>query len=86
LQTCRQAGIRIVMITGDYGLTAESLARRVGMITEPNPLIMTGADLDALDDLALQKLLDKEIVFRRMAPDHKLRLVLLTKRKEKSLL
>jgi magnesium-transporting ATPase (P-type) len=75
IQTCRQAGIRIVMITGDYGLTAESLARRVGMITEPNPLIMTGADLDALDDMALQKLLGNEIVFARMAPDHKLRLV-----------
>ena len=35
IAVCRQAGIRIVMITGDYGLTAESLARRVGMITSP---------------------------------------------------
>ncbi len=75
IHTCRQAGIRIVMITGDYGLTAESLARRVGMIKEPNPIIMTGADLDSLNDLALQNLLDKEIIFARMAPDHKLRLV-----------
>ncbi len=33
IQTCRQAGIRIAMITGDYGLTAESIARRVGMIS-----------------------------------------------------
>ena len=36
VQTCREANIRIVMITGDYGLTAESLARRVGMLTTPN--------------------------------------------------
>jgi Ca2+-transporting ATPase len=71
----RQAGIRIVMITGDYGLTAESLARRIGMVTTPNPVIMTGAELDALSELALQQLLDKEIIFARMAPDHKLRLV-----------
>ena len=75
IQTCRQAGIRIVMITGDYGLTAESLARRVGMVTTPNPTILTGAELDALDDIKLRQLLDEEIIFARMAPDHKLRLV-----------
>jgi Ca2+-transporting ATPase len=73
--TFRQAGIRIVMITGDYGLTAESLARRVGMVTSANPIIMTGAELDLLNDLALQQILSKEIIFARMAPDHKLRLV-----------
>jgi Ca2+-transporting ATPase len=73
--TCRQAGIRIIMITGDYGLTAESLARRVGMVTSVNPLIVTGADLDALSDADLQELLAKDVIFARMAPDHKLRLV-----------
>ncbi|HUH97870.1 MAG TPA: cation-transporting P-type ATPase [Anaerolineales bacterium] len=72
---CRRAGIRIVMITGDYGLTAESLARRVGMITSSNPTILTGAELDAMDDVALRQALDKEVIFARMAPDHKLRLV-----------
>lgn len=75
IQTCRQAGIRIVMITGDYGLTAELLARRVGMITKPNPVILTGSELDALDDIKLKQLLEEEIIFARMAPDHKLRLV-----------
>ncbi len=72
---CRHAGIRIVMITGDYGLTAESLARRVGMITSSNPSIITGAELDAMSDAALKQTLDKEVIFARMAPDHKLRLV-----------
>jgi Ca2+-transporting ATPase len=75
IQTCREANIRIVMITGDYGLTAESLARRVGMLTTPNSLILTGAELDELSDVALQKLLDKEVLFARMAPEHKMRLV-----------
>src|SRR5690349_23839267 len=41
IRTCREANIRIVMITGDYGLTAESLARRVGMLTTKNPVILT---------------------------------------------
>ena len=75
IQTCRQAGIRIVMITGDYGLTAESLARRVGMVTTSNPTILTGSELDTMDDITLRQLLDKEVIFARMAPDHKLRLV-----------
>jgi magnesium-transporting ATPase (P-type) len=75
IEICRQANIRIVMITGDYGLTAESLARRVGMLTTKRPIILTGAELDELSDPALQQLLDKEVIFARMAPEHKLRLV-----------
>ena len=75
VSTCHRAGIRMVMITGDYGLTAESLARRIGMLTTPDPMILTGADLEQLNDFELQALLDKEVVFARMAPEHKLRLV-----------
>jgi Ca2+-transporting ATPase len=75
LQTCLTAGIRAVMITGDYGLTAESVARRVGMLTTQNPLILTGAELDEMSDEALQEILGNEVIFARMAPDHKLRLV-----------
>jgi len=75
VRICRQANIRIVMITGDYGLTAESLARRVGMLTTPNTIILTGAELDELSDIALQEILDKEVLFARMAPEHKMRLV-----------
>jgi P-type Ca2+ transporter type 2C len=75
IQTFHQAGIRTVMITGDYGLTAESLARRIGMVTTLHPTIITGAELDLMDNLQLQQLLKDEIIFARMAPDHKLRLV-----------
>ena len=75
IRICREANIRIVMITGDYGLTAESLARRVGMLTTKNSIILTGAELDELSDVALQELLDQEVLFARMAPEHKMRLV-----------
>jgi len=70
-----QAGIRIIMITGDYGLTAESLARRVGLLTTQNPTIITGAELDQLNDVELQSLIQQEVLFARMAPENKLRLV-----------
>ena len=75
VNTCHAAGIRIVMITGDYGLTAESLARRVGLLTTPNPHILTGVELDGLSDQVLQTILQEEVLFARMAPEHKLRLV-----------
>ena len=75
VQVCRQAGIKIAMITGDYGLTAESLARRVGMLESKNPRILTGAELDELSDTELQGILESEAIFARMAPEHKLRLV-----------
>ena len=75
MKTCREAGIRIVMVTGDYGLTAESFARRVGMLSTTSPLIVTGAEVEAMCDADLQTLLDQEVVFARMAPEHKLRLV-----------
>jgi magnesium-transporting ATPase (P-type) len=75
IQVCRQANIRIVMITGDYGLTALSLARHLGMLTSLNPLIVTGAEVEAMSDTTLQILLDKEVLFARMASEHKLRLV-----------
>lgn len=75
VQICRQADIKIAMITGDYGLTAESLARRVGMLRGNNPRILTGTELDEMADAELQGILDNEVIFARMAPEHKLRLV-----------
>ncbi|MFM8319732.1 MAG: cation-translocating P-type ATPase, partial [Chloroflexota bacterium] len=71
----RQAGIRLIMVTGDYGLTALSLAQRVGMLGS-QVQIVTGAELDLLDEAQLKELLGRpELLFARMAPEHKLRLV-----------
>jgi len=75
IRMMHQAGIRMVMVTGDYGLTAESLARRIGMLTTPDPLIITGSEIDEKSDQDLQNILNQETVFARMAPEHKVRLV-----------
>jgi magnesium-transporting ATPase (P-type) len=74
---CHRAGIRIIMITGDYGLTAESIARRIGIIHDGHfqPRLITGADLDSMDEPALQTALGEDVIFARVAPAHKLRLV-----------
>jgi magnesium-transporting ATPase (P-type) len=73
--TCHRAGIRIIMVTGDYGLTAESIARRIGIIRGAHPRILSGAELEQLDDGALQAALRDEVIFARVAPEHKLRVV-----------
>jgi magnesium-transporting ATPase (P-type) len=53
---CRHAGIRIVMVTGDYALTAEAIARRVGILSADSaPRTVTGAELDGIDDAALKR-------------------------------
>ncbi len=72
---CRGAGIRIIMITGDYGLTAESVARRIGLISGPGLRTITGAELDSLDDDQLKNVLieEEEILFARVSPEHKMR-------------
>ena len=72
---CHRASIRVIMITGDYGLTAESIARRIGIVTVDRPRIITGADLDEMTDNELQEVFRREVIFARAAPEHKLRVV-----------
>ena len=75
VQKCHSAGIRIIMITGDYGLTAETIARRIGILKTRIRRLSPGVDLDALDDQALKEALREEVIFARVAPEHKLRVV-----------
>ncbi len=76
--TCRRAGIRIIMVTGDYGLTAEAIARRVGIIDDGPARIVTGAELDSTSDEGLTRLVRsaEQIIFARVRPEHKLRVVI----------
>ncbi|HEY5548620.1 MAG TPA: cation-translocating P-type ATPase [Coriobacteriia bacterium] len=69
----RAAGMRVVMITGDYPGTARSIAAEAGLDTET--CIMTGPELEALDDEALAERIDEIDVFARVVPEQKLRIV-----------
>ena len=69
---CRQAGIRVVMITGDFAGTAREIARQAGLDSRR---VLTGNEIAAMDDAALARAVKGVNVFARIAPQQKLRLV-----------
>lgn len=77
VRKCRSAGVRVLMLTGDYGLTAESIARRIGIVTGPSVRLVTGAELEGMAAADLQALLQSDVplIFSRLAPEQKLRIV-----------
>ncbi len=72
VKQCRAAGIRVVMITGDYAATARAIAMSAGIADGD---VITGPELEALDDEALTKRLASVSVFARIMPEQKLRIV-----------
>ena len=81
IQTAREAGIRTVMITGDYPLTAKAVAAQIGLLCDSNPAqILVGTEIEALDDDALAGRAKQASVFARVSPEHKVRIVSAMKR------
>ncbi|WP_195516566.1 cation-translocating P-type ATPase [Enterococcus dispar] len=75
IQKCHDAAIRIIMVTGDYGLTAESIARKIGIVKSDDVRVITGDDLAAMSEATLKENLRHEIIFARVAPEQKYRVV-----------
>ncbi|MFN5398802.1 MAG: cation-translocating P-type ATPase [Pseudanabaena sp.] len=73
---CHQAGIKVTMVTGDYGLTAEAIARQIGLVSD-KVRVVTGEGMGHLSDAQLKQVVKYRhgLVFARMSPEHKLRLV-----------
>lgn len=72
VREARSAGIRVVMITGDYRVTAEAIAAQAGLSAGA---VLTGADLATLDEAALEEAVTRTSVFARVVPEQKLRIV-----------
>lgn len=68
------AGIAVKMITGDHALTARAIGKQIGLIQTDT--IVTGPQIDTLDDAALSKVVQQSDIFARTTPEHKLRLVM----------
>ena len=74
LEKARRAGIRTAMITGDYPNTARAIAEAIGLM-QAGHQVLTGNDLDTLDDQAMQEAVKRTDVFARVSPEHKVRIV-----------
>jgi len=74
VQTCRRAGIRPVMITGDYSLTAQAIATQLD-IYQPGDRIITGTELEKMPQSELEKIVLETTIFARVSPRHKQRIV-----------
>lgn len=77
VEGCRRAGIRVIIVTGAYGLTAEAAARRAGIVDAPRVRIVTGAELDELDDAGLAAALapGEAVLFAQLGTEQKRRVV-----------
>ena len=76
LRKCREAGVRVIMTTGDHPRTALAIAREVGLVQSPRPAVITGEALRHLSEIELRQVLDSsEVIFARIAADQKLRIV-----------
>jgi Ca2+-transporting ATPase len=70
---CRRAGIRVIMITGDYPVTAKNIAKKIGL--DEQAIIITGPELNRMDDNELRERISHVNIFARVIPEQKLRIV-----------
>lgn len=74
VKTCKKAGMSAIMITGDHAVTAEAIAKEIGILSKGD-LVMTGAELDELSDEEFEKIIHKVRVYARVSPENKVRIV-----------
>jgi Ca2+-transporting ATPase len=81
LRLCKNAGIKVVMITGDHKLTAVAVAKELSLIDEVNNMVLTGAELEKISDEEFDKIVESVKIYARVSPEHKMRIVKALKNK-----
>jgi Ca2+-transporting ATPase len=81
IEECMSAGIRVMMITGDHKKTAESIGKKLGILTTRYDKIIEGSELENMSDEDLDNVIENVAIFARTTPDHKLRIVSSLQRK-----
>jgi magnesium-transporting ATPase (P-type) len=75
IASCHRAGQRVIMITGDHADTARAIAREIGIVDTDDAPVLTGLDLDEMDENKLADRFSEVSVFARVSPEHKLKIV-----------
>jgi len=75
IETCKNAGIKTVMITGDNQHTAKAVAKEIGLLNEDDQRIVTGKELDELKDKEFEKIIEQVVIYARTHPKHKMRII-----------
>jgi len=76
LRKCREAGIKVIMVTGDHPRTATAIAREIGLVKSDSPMVITGEQLRRFSAIQLQLAIDaQEVIFARVVADQKMRIV-----------
>jgi Ca2+-transporting ATPase len=81
IEQCKKAGITPIMITGDHKLTAMAIAKELGMMSPNDEKVLTGVELEKMSEEELEEIVDDVLVYSRVTPAHKLRIVESLKRK-----
>jgi P-type Ca2+ transporter type 2C len=81
---CKKAGIRVVMITGDHKLTATAVAKELGLLNQQDweSQVLTGQELEEMSEEQLEAVVEKVVIYARVAPEHKTRIVKAWKKKD----
>jgi len=77
IKLCKEAGIKVIMLTGDHPLTAKAIASQIGLKGE----VLTGEQLDKMSEEEFEEVVDENIIFARVSPQHKLKIVEALKKK-----
>jgi len=80
IDIAKKAGIKVIMVTGDHKITAAAIAKEIGLDVD-NGLVIEGRELDNMSDEELYDIIDRIVVFARVTPEHKARIVTLLKKK-----
>ena len=75
IKVCQDAGVRVVMITGDHGETAKAIARKLGIVKTENERVLTGKELEAMTDDEYSEKVEDIAVYARVSPSDKLRII-----------